>query len=162
MFTKKWETSRRRYGIIEDRNVSIPVSDGIKIDTDIFRPESKGRFPAILGVHQYNKKLQSAPIMPAGINMATGGIEAGDYNFYVRRGYAQIIANMRGTGRSGGEYLNYGPREVQDTCEIIEWIADQPWCDGNIGMFGVSAFAIAQQQVAALRPPHHNPHSGGS
>ena len=154
MFTKKWETSRRRYGIIEDRNVSIPVSDGIKIDADIFRPDSKGKFPAILGVHPYNNKLQSAPIMPAGINMASGGIEAGDYNFYVRRGYAQIIANMRGTGNSGGEYLNYGPREVQDTYEIIEWIADQAWCDGNIGMFGVSAFAIAQQQVAALRPPH--------
>ncbi|MEJ2100573.1 MAG: CocE/NonD family hydrolase, partial [Desulfobacterales bacterium] len=54
----------------------------------------------------------------------------------------------------GGTYTNYGPREVQDTCEIIEWIADQPWCDGNVGMFGVSAFAVSQQQVAALNPPH--------
>ena len=37
---------------------------------------------------------------------------------------------------------------------MIEWIANQPWCDGNVGMFGVSAFAVAQQQVAALNPPH--------
>jgi predicted acyl esterase len=77
MFTKNWETSRRKYGIIEDRDVSIPVSDGIIINADIFRPDNKDTFPAILSVHQYNKKLQSAPIMPAGISNASGGIEAG-------------------------------------------------------------------------------------
>ncbi len=130
------------------------MSDGITIDADIFRPDSSGKFPALLGVHPYDKEVQSAPIMPMGLNMANGGIEAGDYNFYVRRGYVQVIANIRGSGKSGGHYLNYGLREVQDTAEIIEWIADQPWCDGKVGMFGVSAFAVAQQQVAALRPPH--------
>ncbi len=130
------------------------MSDGVTIDADIFRPDGRGKFPALLGVHPYDKEVQSAPIMPMGLNMANGGIEAGDYNFYVRRGYIQVIANIRGSGKSGGQYLNYGPREVQDTLEIIEWIASQPWCDGKVGMFGVSAFAVAQQQVAALRPPH--------
>lgn len=154
MFGKKWEVSKREYGIIKESNVLIPMSDGINIDVDIFRPNSLGKFPAILGVHPYDKELQSAPIFPAGLNMANGGIEAGDYNFYVRRGYVQVIANVRGTGRSEGKYENYGPREVQDTYEIIEWIANQPWCNGNVGMFGVSAFAVAQQQVAALKPPH--------
>ena len=150
MFGKKWEVSRRRFGIIEERGVSIPMSDGILIDADLFRPDSSEKFPAILGVHPYEKELQSAPIHPQGLNMANGGIEAGDYNFYVRRGYVQVVANVRGSGGSGGIYTNYGPREVKDTCEIIEWIAGQPWCDGNVGMFGVSAFAVAQQQVAAL------------
>jgi hypothetical protein len=154
MFSKKWESSRRKYTIIEERDVFIPMSDGVKLDADIFRPNSSGKFPAILGVHCYNKALQSAPIMPAGLNMANGGIEAGDYNFYVRRGYAQIITNVRGSGGSEGKYLNYGPREVQDTYEIIEWIASQPWCDRNVGMFGVSYFSIVQQQVSALKPPH--------
>ncbi len=154
MFGKKWELSRRKYGIIEARSVSIPMSDGILIDADIFRPDGSEKFPAILGVHPYEKELQTAPIFPQGLNMANGGIEAGDYNFYVRRGYVQVIANIRGSGASGGVYTNYGPREVEDSCEIIEWIAQQPWCDGNVGMFGVSAFAVAQQQVAARRPPH--------
>jgi len=63
-----------------------------------------------------------------------------------------VIANVRGTGKSEGPFLNRGPREVEDTCEIINWIAGQPWCDGNIGMFGVSYFAITQLQVAALNP----------
>jgi len=154
MFGKDWEVSRRRYSIIKESSISVLMSDGVRIDADIFRPDSSEKFPALLGVHPYDKELQSAPIMPMGLNMANGGIEAGDYNFYVRRGYVQIIANIRGSGKSGGKYLNYGPREVQDTFEIIEWIANQPWCDGNVGMFGVSAFAVAQQQVAALKPPH--------
>jgi uncharacterized protein len=154
VFSKHWEVSRRRYGIIKEISVSIPMSDGISIDADIFRPDSPGKFPALLGVHPYDKEVQSAPIMPMGLNMANGGIEAGDYNFYVRRGYVQVIANIRGSGKSGGTYLNYGPREVQDTVEVIEWIANQPWCDSKVGMFGVSAFAVAQQQVAALKPPH--------
>ncbi len=154
MFSEKWETSKREYGIIEERHVPIPMSDKTKIDADIFRPNSKGKFPALLGVHCYSNPLQSAPIMPGGINIHNACIEAGDYNFYVRRGYIQIIANVRGTGKSEGKYLNYGFREVQDTYEIIEWIANQSWCDGKVGMLGVSYFSVAQQQVAAMKPPH--------
>jgi hypothetical protein len=154
MFSKNWELSRRQYGIIEERNSSIPVRDGTILDSDIFRPDSSGKYPAILGVHCYRKDLQSAPIRPEGINMANGGIEAGDSSFFVRRGYVHVIANVRGTGKSEGKYTNYGPQEVQDTYDIIEWIAEQPWCDGNVGMHGVSYFAVAQQQVAALKPPH--------
>ena len=154
MFSTRWETSKRQYGIRKEKNVSIPMSDGIRIDADIFRPDAPGKFPAILGVQPYEKKLQTDPMMPQGLNMANGGIEAGDYNFFVRRGYVHVITSNRGSGRSGGFYTNYGPREVQDTAEVIEWIAAQPWCDGKVGMFGVSAFAVSQQQVAALKPPH--------
>jgi len=102
MFSKQWEVSRRKYGIIKETSVSIPMSDGVYLDADLFRPDSLGKFPAILGVHPYDKELQSAPIFPMGLNMANGGIEAGDYNFYVRRGYAFIIANLRGTQASDG------------------------------------------------------------
>ena len=130
------------------------MSDGITIDADIFRPQTDKKVPALLGVHPYSKRLQFDPMMPTGLNMANGGIEAGDSNFFSRRGYAHVVANNRGTGASGGCYTNYGPREVKDTYEVIEWIARQPWCDGNVGMFGVSAFAVSQQQVAALKPPH--------
>jgi uncharacterized protein len=154
MLTRKWQTSERKYGVIEQRDVSIPMSDGIKIDCDVFRPDTKGRFPAILGVHCYEKRTQTAPMMPTCMNSHNAPFEAGDPNFYVRRGYVQVVANVRGTGNSGGTYSNYGPREVQDTAEMISWIANQPWCDGNVGMFGVSYYAVAQQQVAALNPPN--------
>ncbi len=154
MFSKKWKTSERRYTPIVERHVKIRMDDGVELDADVFRPDTKlEKFPAILGVHCYNNEWQSAPVMPQGINIYNGGIEAGDPQFFVRRGYVQVIVNVRGTGSSGGRYANYGPREVKDTYEVIEWIARQPWCDGNVGMFGVSYFAIAQQQVAALNPP---------
>lgn len=153
MFTKRWKTSERRYGIVVDRDVSIQMSDGVRIDCDIFRPDGNEKFPAILGVHSYDKVWQSASSIPKGINALNASVEAGDSNFFVRRGYAHVIANVRGTGKSGGEFLNYGPREVKDTYEIIDWIANQPWCNGKVGMFGVSYFAIAQLQIASLNPP---------
>ncbi len=154
MIAKSWHTSERKYGIAVEHDVAIRMSDGINLDCDIFRPHAKGKFPTILGVHPYDKSHQIAPAMPRGFDRINGSIEAGDSNFFVRRGYAHVIANVRGTGKSEGEFLNYGPQEVQDTYRIIEWIANQPWCDGNVGMFGVSYFAVAHLQVAALNPPH--------
>jgi predicted acyl esterase len=154
MYGVNWQTSPRQYQITKQLNVRIPVSDGITLDADIHRPSTGDRLPALLSVHPYNKRLQFDAMMPTGLNMANGGIEAGDSRFFARRGYAHVVANNRGTGASGGCYTNYGPREVRDTYEAIEWVARQPWCDGNVGMFGVSAFAVSQQQVAALKPPH--------
>ena len=154
MLGPTWQTSPRQYGVTKELDVRIPISDGITIDADIFRPSTGDRVPALLSVHPYNKRLQFDAMMPTGLNMANGGIEAGDSKFFARRGYAHVVANNRGTGASGGCYTNYGPREVRDTYEVIEWLARQPWCDGKVGMFGVSAFAVSQQQVAALKPPH--------
>ncbi len=153
MFSTTWKTSERKYSIRIEKNVCIPMSDGNTIDADIFRPDSTERFPAILGVQPYERHWQSAPLRPVALDAVNGGIEAGDYNFYVRRGYVHIIASTRGTGLSTGKYSNYGSQEAKDVADMIEWIAKQPWCDGNVGMFGPSAFSVIQQQVAALKPP---------
>lgn len=154
MIAKKWKVSERQYSITEQRHVAIAMSDGIKIDANVFRPDSPGKFPALLGVHPYDNELQTAPIHPAGMCIAAGGIEAGDPNFYVRRGYVHVVGNVRGTGRSGGIFQMFNPRADQDVYELIEWTASQPWCDGNVGMFGVSWFAMAAQHVVHLKPPH--------
>lgn len=164
MFGKTWETSKRQYGVIAERDVRIPMSDGTEIVADIFRPDSPEKFPALLGLSPYSKAPQSAPIRPGPISTgaslqpgqekATGYLEAGDPNFFVRRGYVHVIANCRGTGKSGGTFDPFGPREIQDGCEIIEWIAAQPWCSGNVGMFGVSYFGVVQPLIAAQNPPH--------
>jgi hypothetical protein len=81
-------------------------------------------------------------------------MEAGDFNFYVRRGYVHVIANVRGSGKSEGLYECLGSGEIQDIYDAIEWLASQPWCDGNVGMFGLSYFGMVQKRVAALNPPH--------
>ncbi|MCL1896340.1 MAG: CocE/NonD family hydrolase [Clostridiales bacterium] len=154
MFSTKWETSKRQYGIIEERHVSIPMSDGVTLDADIFRPDAPGEFPVLLGIHIYDNAWQSDPIKPFGMCIAGGGVEAGDQNFYVRRGYVKVNVNARGTGGSGGFFNMVLPPTDQDSYETIEWLAAQPWCDGNVGMLGVSWFAMLAQRVAHLKPPH--------
>ena len=94
MFSTKWQTSPRRYGITMDRDIAIPVRSGVTLDSDIFRPNDEGKFPALLAVHAYSKAAQSMPMMPEGFSYARGFIETGDFNFYVRRGYALVIVNI--------------------------------------------------------------------
>ncbi len=162
MFSPTWSTSERRYDVLVQRGVMIPLRDGTELSAEVFRPESDGRFPAIFGYHPYDQAPQTAPLKAQALSTAhaaLGGhekgnawIEAGDPYFFARRGYAYVIANIRGTGRSGGVYPFLAPPEAQDGCEAIEWIARQPWCDGGVGMFGVSYFAWIQFFIAALSP----------
>ena len=96
MFSTKWQTSPRKYGIKIERDVAIPVRDGVTLDSDIFRPDAPGKFPALLAVHAYSKAAQSVELMPIGFSYARGFMETGDFNFYVRRGYALLIINITG------------------------------------------------------------------
>lgn len=130
-----------------ERDVYVPVSDGNSVAVDIYRPDAAGRFPALLAMSSYTKELQASD-SPSLCN------EAGDTEYFVKRGYAHIIADSRGSGHTGGEFALFGEREIQDGCELIEWIANQPWCNGKVGMIGMSYFAVAQLLVAKKNPPH--------
>jgi len=152
--------SKREYGIIANRNVSILMTDGVTIDVDIFRPDGKGKFPALIAMSAFNKDIQSDHVWPAATRSRRirgtpdACLEAGPIDFFVRRGYVHIIGSVRGTGKSGGVYNYLSPREVRDVYEVIEWAAEQPWCNGNVGMIGLGYFAALQTMVAALNPPH--------
>lgn len=154
MFSTKWQTSPRKYGVSIERDVAIPVREGVSLDSDIFRPKAEGQFPALIAVHAYPKATQSMEMMPIGFSYARGFIESGDFNFYVRRGYAFLVINITGTHKSGGIFGNIDPQSIQDVYQAIEWTVRQPWCDGNVGMTGVSHFSRVSKRVAALNPPH--------
>src|SRR3974377_1695164 len=109
MFSTDWQTSPRKYGVTVERNVRITVAGGITLHSDLFRPAESGRFPAILAIHPYYKAEQSMEIMPVAFSGERALIEAGDFNFYARRGYAFIIANLRGTQASDGYFGNLDP-----------------------------------------------------
>ena len=87
--------------------------------------------------------------------MWDGCIEAGDIARIVASDYAHVIGDLRGSGDSGGEHIgNYDAGGVclgQDAYDVIEWVAAQPWCDGNVGMIGISYFG--SMQVLAAPPP---------
>ena len=152
--------SKREYEIISNRNIAIPMSDGINIDVDIFRPDGKGRFPVLLGIAPFDKEIQSERIWPAATRsrrirgLPDAAVEMPSIDFFVRRGYVLIIGSVRGTGKSGGVFQYLSQREIQDTYEIIEWAARQSWCNGNVGMAGLGYYSAHQSLVAQLQPPH--------
>jgi uncharacterized protein len=127
-------------------DVPIPVSDGTRLLCDVYRPRAEGRYPALVAFSPYPRQIQNsgAPL---------GFVEAGASDFFVPRGYAHVIVNARGTCGSGGTYGLFDERERRDLHDAIEWTAAQPWCDGNVGMLGISYFGMAQPHAAATAPP---------
>ena len=150
-------SSPKQYTMKDERDVLVAMRDGVRVAVDIFRPDSDGKFPALLGMSPYGKGIQSmtVPYQPPNSPIHHTPIEAGDPEYFASRGYVQIIADVRGTGHSEGEYLGWiSPQEAQDGYDLVEWIAEQPWCDGNVGMVGISYFGAIQLPVAAQQPPH--------
>jgi uncharacterized protein len=131
-----------------EKNVRIPMRDGIHLAADIYRPPAPGKVPALLALSPYGKELQAPaltlPPQARPSPLWDGGIEAGDISAVIARGYAHVIADVRGTGGSDGELVgNYdlgGHGEGKDVYDLVEWMAQQPWCDGNVGMM---AFPIS-------------------
>jgi predicted acyl esterase len=158
MQDEKWrsQVSQPTHAMRVERGVTIVARDGTRLACDVYRPEAPGRYPALLSYSHYGKDLQRvsgkrAPLSPL---IGNGGLEAGDSEYFVSRGYVHVIADARGSGDSAGEYCYQGKNEQTDGYDIIEWMASQPWCDGNCGMLGMSYFAVMQYMVAAQQPPH--------
>jgi predicted acyl esterase len=150
--------SQPEYGILTEKDVMVPVRDGVKLGLDIYRPDAEGKFPALLAMSGYGKDLQDELISPQPLNKSAiwdGNIEAGDTSEIVPRGYVHVIGDCRGTGISEGEYPGmWSSQEGRDGADIVEWIAQQPWCDGNVGMIGYSYYGGIQLKVAIEQPPH--------
>jgi predicted acyl esterase len=135
-------------GIILDANLYVTMRDGIKLAIDIYRPEKEGSYPVLLSMSPYIKEIQHWP------PFLTHSIEAGATSFFVPRGYIHVIAQIRGTGYSQGQYNFFSLKEHQDGYDLIEWIARQNWCNGKVGMMGDSYFAMIQYATAIQQPPH--------
>lgn len=139
--------SEPEFAIRREDNVPVAMRDGIKLLADVHRPDGAGRFPALVALSPYPRQMQ-------GLGIPAGFVEAGQSDFFVPRGYAHVIVNCRGTCGSDGTYDFWGPAEQHDLYDLIEWVAAQPWCNGEVGMIGVSYFAIEQFRAALQKPPH--------
>jgi putative CocE/NonD family hydrolase len=124
------------------------MTDGVEIVADLFRPAALGPVPVLVSWAIYIKdteRMGGGPFID----------ESGVCPWVIKSGYAVLRVQPRGTGRSGGaapeEMSSLGERE--DCRAAIEWAARQPWCNGAVGMTGMSYFAIAQLLVAGIRPP---------
>jgi len=157
---KDWREliSQPKYGIKTEKDVMVTVRDGVRLAVNIYRPDARGKFPALFAMGGYGKELQEVLIPPQPLYKSAiwdGNIEAGDTSLIVPRGYVHVIADARGTGQSEGEFTGmWVQQEGQDGADIVEWIAHQPWCDGNVGMIGYSYYGGMQLKVAIQQPPH--------
>ncbi|MBM2832262.1 MAG: PepX protein, partial [Dehalococcoidia bacterium] len=143
-----------------EENIMVAMRDGIRLAVDVHRPRTTGKVPALLSMSPYGKERQRQPggfIENKG-QPYRGGIfrqvEAGDTGYFVSKGYAHVIADSRGSAPSEGQWGLMDQEEQQDGYELVEWIARQPWSNGNVGMVGESYYAQIQYLVAATRPPH--------
>lgn len=134
-------TNDPRYPIVRERNLHIPMPDGVTLAADLFRPDVPGQFPVVIEYLPYRK------------NDTTWQGWFG-HRYLAERGYVSVRIDVRGTGDSEGNALDeYCPQEQLDGVEAIAWLAAQPWSNGNVGMFGTSYGGFNSLQVAMHRPP---------
>jgi predicted acyl esterase len=105
-----------------DNNVAIGMRDGTALMADVHRPDSDVRVPALIAASPYPRQIQD-------LGAPMGFVEAGATDFWVPRGYAHVIANLRGIGGSGGTFGFFDAQERRDMHDLVEWVAAQPWCD---------------------------------
>jgi uncharacterized protein len=143
------------------KDVRVPMRDGATLAADVYSGAEDKPRPALVALSPYGKELQALALtMPPQKRpspMWDGCIEAGDIARVVAEDYAHVIGDLRGSGASEGEHVgNYNAGGVplgQDAYDFIEWVAAQPWCDGNVGMIGISYYGSMQVFAAAERPP---------
>ena len=132
----------------EIEHIFIPLKDGCKLAATLWMPIGSGiddadpkPVPAILEYLPYRKRD------------GTHERDAMTYPYFASKGYVGIRVDMRGNGDSDGlmfdEYLK---QEQDDALEVIDWLVEQPWCDSNVGMMGISWGGFNALQVAARRP----------
>ena len=116
----------------------IPMRDGVHLAANVFLPKQRtGGVPAILEFTPYSRDTGS----PEGVRFAS-------------EGFAFVSVDCRGRGDSEGEFLGHAATEAGDGYDLVEWAAAQPWCTGDVALFGGSYTGQNQWTTAAAHPPH--------
>ena len=122
---------------IIELDAAIEMRDGVTLYADIYRPNIDGECPVILQRTPYNKRVAPA------VNVLSA----------VERGYTVVMQDVRGRFQSEGTFDTF-VNEAHDGYDTVEWIADQSWCNGKVGMVGGSYVGATQWLAASEKPPH--------
>lgn len=146
-----WAPRPERYAkTVATKDLRIVMDDGVVLRGDLIRPATAdgkavtGRLPVIVTITAYNKTVIGSG--------STGGLGGGDPLYLVKRGYAQLTVDARGTGASEGVWKAFSAREGKDAGKIVEWAASRSWSSGKVGMTGPSYMGISQLFAAARQP----------
>lgn len=123
---------------LQEKDVRVPMRDGVILRADVWRPQGEGRFPTLVYRTPYGKHQATAAFATASKAVA--------------RGYAVVMQDVRGRYASDGEFLPY-LQEGKDGYDTIEWAAKQAWSNGSIGTYGLSYPGAVQWLAAVESPP---------
>lgn len=127
-----------------ERDLLVPMGDGVKLATDVYRPAAPGRYPTLVHRTPYGKDDA----------WVVGGLMLNPLDA-VARGYAVVVQDSRGRFKSEGEWTAFF-MEGQDGYDTVEWAAAQPWSTGRVGVYGSSYNGVTTLQLAIAAPPHLN------
>ena len=147
----RWAPGPAAYGVVAEKNVRVRMDDGVDLVADVYYPASpktgaraNGTFPVLLQQTPYTNTT--------GTESAVNGTIPGD--LLIRHGYIYVSADVRGTGRSGGDGGFFSRRDARDGVDLVHWAARLPGSNGVVGLDGCSYLAQAQLYTAALLGSH--------
>src|SRR5260370_9606274 len=126
--------------IVTKQTIMVPMRDGIKLATDVYRPSEEGPWPVLFTRLMYDKN--NAWFLNLNLDIVRA----------LQAGYAVVVQDVRGRYASEGEFPPTFQQEANDGAGAIAWIAEQTWCSGNVGMFGGSHLGIPQGLAAEKQP----------
>src|SRR5437763_3329238 len=133
-----WSPEPATYGIVEQQNVPVTMSDGTVLRVNVYSPAINGQaapgpFPVLLTQTPYGKDAGAA-----------AGGATGEDTYLIERGYIDVVADVRGTGDSQGQFGFFDPPQQQDGATLVRWAAALPHSDGKVGLYGDSYLGINQ------------------
>ncbi|GMV32081.1 MAG: acyl esterase [Rhodanobacteraceae bacterium] len=156
-----WTAGPERYGVSVETDVPITMSDGVVLKADVAWPteitsgrRASGSFPLILEQTPYRHSVVSRPEEWSAAKNSARGFRPEDritdhVRYYVSRGYIYVLAQVRGTAHSAGEYGFISEREQQDGLELVQWAASLKGSNGKLGLNGCSYTGLNQYFTAA-------------
>ena len=126
-----------------ERNVLITLTDGVTLAADLYLPDGPGPFPTLISFYPYRK------------DDIIGSFSVYAQRWFTQRGYAHLLVDVRGSGGSAGQWVEsmHPVPEGADGAHVVEWAVTQDWCDGSVGVWGISYGGLMAFGVAAERPP---------
>ena len=135
-------TYKNEDGIICEQDIPVRLRDGTIIYTDIYRPEGESNIPCIVSWSYYGKRpgdgMSEWQVMSSTRTISNmSKFESPDPGYWCRHGYAVVNVDPRGVGHSEGDINLFGTQDAKDGYDFIEWVAQQHWCNGRVGMGGI-------------------------
>lgn len=146
---RSWTPEAPVYGIGEHKNVAVTVTDGVVLRANVYFPTdprtgvaARGRFPVVMVQTPYGKDTAGATSGQSG--GAEAASETGEVPYLIRRGYIDVVAEVRGTGDSQGTFNLLDPVQGRDGAKLVRWAAALPNANGRVGLYGPSYMGLDQ------------------